>query len=51
LNPAVFLGLADSLGTIEPGKVADLVLLEGNPVVDVGNIRRIVAVIRAGTIH
>src|SRR6266699_6229980 len=30
-NPAEFLGLLDSLGTVEKGKIADLVLLNANP--------------------
>ncbi|MDX1660169.1 MAG: amidohydrolase family protein [Gemmatimonadota bacterium] len=41
---ARFLGTADSLGTIEPGKKADLVLLAGDPLEDVRNTRRIRAV-------
>lgn len=31
LNPARVLGMAHSLGTIEPGKLADLILLDANP--------------------
>jgi len=48
-NPARFLGLSDSLGVVKPGAVADLVLLEGNPLTDIRNTRRITAVIQAGT--
>jgi imidazolonepropionase-like amidohydrolase len=47
-NPARFLGLADSLGTVEPGMVADLVLLDGDPLADIHNTRRIAAVVRDG---
>jgi hypothetical protein len=47
-NPAVFLGLLDSLGTIEKGKFADLVLLEANPLDDISNTRRINAVVVNG---
>jgi imidazolonepropionase-like amidohydrolase len=48
LRPARFLGLADSLGTVEAGKVADLVLLDADPLADIGNTRRIRAVILDG---
>jgi hypothetical protein len=48
LNPAFFLGTADSIGRVDSGYVADLVLLEGNPLSDIHNTRRIAAVIRAG---
>jgi len=47
-NPAKYLGLLDSLGTIEKGKIANLVLLEGNPLVDIGNTRRIAVVMLKG---
>ena len=47
-GPAEFLGLSDSLGTVEPGKAADLVLLDADPVADIANIRRIHAVVRGG---
>lgn len=47
-RPAEWLGLADSVGTIEPGKVADLILLDADPLADIGNTRRIAAVILRG---
>jgi imidazolonepropionase-like amidohydrolase len=45
---ARFLGLADTIGTIERGKIADLVLLDASPLADIGNTRRIAAVIMGG---
>ncbi len=48
LNPAKFLGRENELGTIEKGKLADLVLLEANPLDDIRNTQRIAAVIVNG---
>ena len=48
LNPAKFFGLDQTLGTIEQGKIADLVLLDANPLVDIRNTQRINAVISNG---
>jgi imidazolonepropionase-like amidohydrolase len=48
LHPAEFLGMTDSLGVIEPGRVADLVLLDGDPLEDVRNVGRIAAVVANG---
>lgn len=48
LDPARYLGALDSLGTIAPGKVADLVLLTADPLVDIRNLRAIEAVMANG---
>lgn len=47
-NAAEALGKSDSLGSIEPGKEADLLLVEGNPVEDMECLRKVVAVILGG---
>lgn len=48
INPARFLGRAAELGTVEPGKLADLVVLDRNPLADIANTRAIAAVVAAG---
>jgi hypothetical protein len=44
INPAKFLGTTDSLGTIEKGKIADMVLLDANPLTNIHNTQLINAV-------
>jgi imidazolonepropionase-like amidohydrolase len=48
LNPAKFLGRENELGTIEKGKLADLVLLDGNPLDDIRNTQKIAGVVANG---
>ncbi len=50
INPARFLGREKALGSIEVGKRADLVLLEGDPLANIVNTRRITAVLARGHI-
>lgn len=47
-NPAEFLGQPNTHGTIEPNKIADLVLLDANPLADIHNTQKIFAVILRG---
>jgi len=47
-NPAKFLGREAASGSVEAGKIADLVLLRANPLQDIRNTRRISAVITHG---
>lgn len=50
IRPAEFLGLSDRFGTVEEGKAADLILLEASPLADIGNVRRIRAVVHQGRV-
>jgi imidazolonepropionase-like amidohydrolase len=43
-----FLGVSDSLGTIQRGKLADMVLLDANPLEDIRRTRNIRAVVQGG---
>lgn len=47
-DAAQYLGLLDSLGTVEKGKMADLVLLGANPLAEIGNTTKIDGVVVRG---
>lgn len=48
INPSRFLNRQNELGSVEEGKLADLVLIRGNPLQDLKNLREIELVIRRG---
>ncbi len=50
LNAAIFLGKERELGSIEEGKLADMVLLNANPLDDISNTQNVDRVIKAGLI-
>ncbi|HSF16283.1 MAG TPA: amidohydrolase family protein [Vicinamibacteria bacterium] len=41
----------DDIGTIEPGKIADLIVVSADPTIDVANLRHLTHVVRAGKLH
>jgi len=47
-NAAQAVGAQDDLGTLEPGKLADIVLLDKNPLEDIRNTQTIWRVIKGG---
>jgi hypothetical protein len=48
--PAEFLGLADSVGTIREGAIADLLLVDADPLVNVANLRRLHTILLRGVV-
>jgi imidazolonepropionase-like amidohydrolase len=48
---AAMIGREKDLGTVEPGKLADLVVLDADPLADVRNIRKIHRVVKGGVIY
>ena len=49
-NSAVFLGKADQLGSVDQGKLADLVLLSKDPAADINNAKSIILVMKNGQV-
>lgn len=50
VNAAELLGLSEQIGTLEPGKAADLVAVEGNPLADVTVLKRPLLVMKGGAV-
>jgi imidazolonepropionase-like amidohydrolase len=51
LNPAIAFHRTSDLGVVETGKLADLVILDANPLEDIANTQRINAVIQSGKLY
>jgi imidazolonepropionase-like amidohydrolase len=48
---AIAMGLDPSIGTVEKGKAADLLIVGGDPAADVANLRRVRYVVRGGVLR
>ena len=48
LNGATYLGLADRIGSIAPGKNADLFIVNGNPAAKISDVENVVVVFKDG---
>ena len=49
-NAAAAMGRSDDLGTLEPGKLADMVIVDGNPLAELSDLWNVVLVIRDGRV-
>jgi len=51
VDAAALLDLSSEIGTLEVGKQADLIAVEGNPLEDVAALRKVSLVMRAGKVY
>jgi len=49
-NGALAMGRLDDFGTVERGKIADLMVLDADPTADIRNVRRVALVVRGGEV-
>ena len=47
---AKLLGIADQVGTLEPGKIADVIAVAGDPLADITATEKVIFVMKAGRI-
>lgn len=51
ITPAQVMKMDKQTGSIEPGKQADLVIIDGNPLTNIRDIRKVTTVIKAGRVY
>ena len=51
LNAARVMGLDREIGSIKPGKLADIILVDGDPVVNISDIRKTALVVKDGAVY
>lgn len=49
-DAAAYLEREDEIGTLEPGKIADLIVVDGDPLADIGTLSNVKMVIQAGRV-
>jgi len=49
-NASITVGLSDEIGTLAPGKLADIVILDGDPLTDIDNVLQVRVVIKSGEV-
>jgi imidazolonepropionase-like amidohydrolase len=50
-NGAYAIGWSDLLGSVEPGKLADFVILDANPLENISHVRQVHKVVKGGNIY
>jgi len=50
LNAARFVGMADQIGTLEAGKLADIILIDGNPTLNIYEMLKTKVVLKEGKV-
>ncbi len=50
-NAAHLLGMAEQIGELAPGKLADIIAVQGDPLADIRNVRKVVFVMKEGKIY
>jgi len=51
VNGAELLGRSDEIGTLEPGKFADIVAVDGDPLADITVMEKVVFVMKGGEVY
>jgi imidazolonepropionase-like amidohydrolase len=49
-NSARYVGMADQIGTLEPGKLADIILIDGNPTLNIYEMLKTKVVLKEGKV-
>ena len=51
INAAELLGMSETLGTLEPGKIADIIAVDGDPLENVSELRDVDFVMKGGKVY
>jgi imidazolonepropionase-like amidohydrolase len=51
VNAAQLLGMSNTIGSIEPGKFADIIAVSGDPLADITELQRVKFVMKDGVIY
>jgi imidazolonepropionase-like amidohydrolase len=49
-NAAIALGIGDETGTLEAGKLADIIIIDGDPLADIHAVLNVEVVIKQGSV-